>query len=458
VNRVLTAGRPGGGAATGLVTAGLATSVCIAAGAALFPLLTIALAVAAALVTVTVANLTYGVAIFTMVTFFERLPGVEGLALSRPMGFVLVISWLATLARGTRDIPLLPRDRPALAYVLVLLVGWGAISALWAADSATAISSAIRLALVVVLFFVVFTALRTPRDLMIVTWTFLAGAFLVSVVSLATGANKAGRLAAGELDPNFLAASLAAAIAVALFLLWGTSHSTTRFVLLVFMGTYAVSIVLTESRSGLVAAACAAIAAALFGGPVRARVVATVLVIAALGVGYYAVLAPSALRERVETTAGSDAREPRLDSWNIALQISEDNPVLGVGLGNFRVVEPSYLNDQINLLTARKLHQINLVAHNTYLELLSELGIVGLTLFASAAAMTLLPAVRGVRRLGLRASQAALTTRGLVVGVVALLAAYFFLSGFYAKQLWLLFGVLAAIPTVAATITRERAG
>jgi hypothetical protein len=39
--------------------------------------------------------------------------------------------------------------------------------------------------------------------------------------------------------------------------------------------------------------------------------------------------------------------------------------------------------------------------------------------------------------------------RGLIVGVVGLLAAYTFLSGQYEKQLWLLLGVLAAIPTVS---------
>ena len=44
-------------------------------------------------------------------------------------------------------------------------------------------------------------------------------------------------------------------------------------------------------------------------------------------------------------------------------------------------------------------------------------------------------------------------TRGLVVTLIVLLAAYFFVSGTYAKHLWLLFGVLAAVPNVVRSTT-----
>ena len=441
------AGRAGT-APPGLVAVGVVASAAVAVGAAFAPLLTIGFAVAAALAVVTVGNLTYGVALFTLLTFFETLPGLEGVALSRPFGLILVVSWLAALARSPKKLPLLPRDRPALAYLLVLLLGWAAMSASWAADSAVAMSSATRLALIVVLIFVVFTALRTPRDLVIVAWAFLAGAFLVSVVSIATGGNKAGRLALGELDPNFLAASLAAALSLALFLVWGTAHRGVRLLLVGFMGIYAVAIVLTQSRAALVALGVAAVAAAVFGGQFRGRVVGTIIVIAALGIGYYAIAAPSDVRARAASTV-SDGRDPRLDSWAIALRITAAHPAGGVGLGNFTVVESSYLSGQTNLFQARKLHNTPLVAHNIYLEVMSELGVVGLVLFLAVLVATIVPAVRCVEGISSRSAYAGLTTRGLIVALIVLLTAYFFVSGTYAKHLWLLLGVLAAVTTVA---------
>jgi hypothetical protein len=49
-----------------------------------------------------------------------------------------------------------------------------------------------------------------------------------------------------------------------------------------------------------------------------------------------------------------------------------------------------------------------------------------------------------------------LTVRGLVAALVTLLAAYFFVSQMYSKQLWLLLGVLAAVPTLVRAAERAR--
>jgi len=426
---------------------GVSSLACaaIAVAATLSPLLTIGAAIAVALVVLTFVNLTYGVALFVLITFFETLPGLDGVALSRPFGFLLVLSWLGALARGGRELPLLPRDRPVLAYLLVAFVAWGAVSTSWATEPALAQSGALRLGLVVILVFVVFSALRTRRDLEIVAWAYLSGAFLVSLVALATGSNKAGRLALGELDPNGLAAALAAAVMLALFLLWGTMRSAVRVLLLGFLLTYAIAIVLSESRAGLVALGIAAVVAIVVGGELRWRMLATITIVAGLGIGYYVVVAPAEIRDRAASTI-SAPREVRLDTWAIAVQMAEDNPVLGVGLGNFEVVEVGYLAGELNLFSARKIHALPLAAHNTYLEVLSELGVVGLALFAAVILAAAVPALGAIRYREVRAV-AVTTSQGLVIAFVVLLVAYFFVSGTYAKQIWLFLGVIAAVPT-----------
>jgi O-antigen ligase len=180
-----------------------------------------------------------------------------------------------------------------------------------------------------------------------------------------------------------------------------------------------------------------------------------VLIIAALGVAYYAVLAPTTFRERVTQTLVTE-RDPRLDTWSIARRVWEEHPVAGVGVGNFTVVEQAFLSDQINLYSARKLHNIDIVAHNTYLDVLTQLGLIGFALFGALLAMTIVPATRAVGRLDVDAPQVALTVRGLVAALVTLLAAYFFVSQMYSKQLWLLLGVLAAVPTLVRAAERAR--
>jgi O-antigen ligase len=91
-----------------------------------------------------------------------------------------------------------------------------------------------------------------------------------------------------------------------------------------------------------------------------------------------------------------------------------------------------------------------LVVHNTYLETFTELGVVGLALLVVTLGAALAAAGRGVRRLSRSDRQTSAIARGLIVGTVGLLVAYTFGSGEYEKQLWILLGLLAAIPAVVA--------
>jgi O-antigen ligase len=58
----------------------------------------------------------------------------------------------------------------------------------------------------------------------------------------------------------------------------------------------------------------------------------------------------------------------RLANWNVALKIIGDFPSLGVGLGNYGTVFPKYYTPDI---------QPSQFAHNTYLQIFSEVGVVG---------------------------------------------------------------------------------
>src|SRR5207248_5942461 len=122
-------------------------------------------------------RLAAGVAIFTFVIFFGQLPGVAaaGVSIVKIGGFVLVASWLLRLASRSGSLPLLVRDHPALASGLAAFFAWAVLSALWAADGGTALSTAFRLGQGILLVFVVFSALRERRDLRAVLWAYVGG-------------------------------------------------------------------------------------------------------------------------------------------------------------------------------------------------------------------------------------------------------------------------------------------
>jgi len=180
-------------------------------------------------------------------------------------------------------------------------------------------------------------------------------------------------------------------------------------------------------------------------GPLRSRAVVLVLVVCAVALGYYAEFAPATLQQRV-TQVSAQSSAGRSDEWALAFRMAQNHPFEGVGLGNFAVVEPSYTTTNIDLLKVRYALQ-NLVVHNTYLEILAELGIVGLVLFLGIVTGVFRGARQALAVLGrLGDRSTSYLVRGLVAGIAGLLTAYFFGSGEYEKTLWLLLGLLVAVP------------
>jgi exopolysaccharide production protein ExoQ len=440
----------------------VAAALVIAREAVLAPKIAIGLAVGLIVVVVATWRLVAGVAVFTVLTFPAHLPGAlgAGQTLAKPLGVVLVISWLLALTNRRARIPLLFRDEPLLSVVVIAFTVWAAASVIWASDSSVAVSNASRLVQVVILMVVSYSAVRTTRDLNILSWSFLVGAAATASYSLASGSYAHGGRLSGLFDPNFFAAELVGAILLAGFMLATTRRTWPRILLLGFLGVYAVAFVLTESRGGLIALGAGFGAAVLFGGPVRARVVASVLIVSAVAVVYYTQVAPSQLRQRI-TDISTQSSAGRTDEWQIALQIARDRPVLGVGIGNFKVVEAGYTTRNIDL--ARADFALGTLGyqqetHNTYLNLLSEIGVVGLSLFMALVALVFAVAARGVRQLSRVGDlKGELLARGLISGTIGTLAAYIFLSAQYEKQLWLLFGLLAAAGNIGRQEVKDRA-
>jgi O-antigen ligase len=409
---------------------------------------------ALALALIIFRNLLAGLVIFTILTFPEQLPGVPGVSLAKPVGALIAFVWLLTMLEH-RELPFLPRDEPLLSSFALTLLAWALISAAWATSPGTAVSSSIRLAMVMVPLFVVYTALSTPRDLRVLLWAYLLAALATSSYALITGAaSEGGRLTGGVINANFLAAELLVAMVMGAFMLGTTRSVRVRLLILSVLATSTVAFVLTQSRGGIVALAVGFVASIVVAGPLRPKVVATVFIVAALGVTYYAVLSPQNVRSRV-TSYSQQSSSGRADEWRIALRMASGHPVAGIGMGNFPVVEPNYTTENINLLKVNFALQ-RLVAHNTYLETLSELGLVGFGLLLGLIAAAYAVAIRGLKLLArLGETDSTVMARGMIAAATALLTAYFFDSAQYQKQLWLVLGILAGIGSIARTRSKR---
>jgi O-antigen ligase len=195
------------------------------------------------------------------------------------------------------------------------------------------------------------------------------------------------------------------------------------------------------------------VAAIVIGGPLRPRAIAFILVLSAVTVGYYAVVAPPQTVARVTHAGGGSGRT---DIWSVASRVAAGHPLIGVGVGNFPSVEATYAAGRVNLPQVHEIVDQRPPVHNTYLELVAELGVVGLLAFGAVVVGSLTLGARALRtfvRYGERELE--MLARGVIVAIVSLLTAFVFLSGEYEKSLWLLLGLSAALSTVARGVVRS---
>jgi tetratricopeptide (TPR) repeat protein len=86
----------------------------------------------------------------------------------------------------------------------------------------------------------------------------------------------------------------------------------------------------------------------------------------------------------------------RIFLWRSAIKMGEENPVMGVGLSNWKIMWPKYGVSGANFLSSGVMHYEH--PHNEFLLLYSETGILGLCLFLSIFIAVFLAAIKIFRK------------------------------------------------------------
>jgi O-antigen ligase len=182
-------------------------------------------------------------------------------------------------------------------------------------------------------------------------------------------------------DPNRLAMNLVLVLPMTLALAGLARRTWVKIAFGAIAGAQLVSIVLTHSRSGAVATALATTAYLLRGDLRRvARGVALALVLLA-GV---AAFAPATFWQRSASVAQlqEDASVyGRERSWRVLAVIFDERPLTGVGAGAYLEAWPKFAPLSAS---GRRL-----IAHNVFMEILGELGIIALLSFFAFVAILL---------------------------------------------------------------------
>ena len=437
---------------TGLVIAALGIGVL----AGLSPAFALAGAAGLAFVFLVASDLTVGLCLFIFFAFVEGIAaGAAGVAdFMKIFGILLGLSWLATLAFRPESRNIFLTSHPLGALFLVGFMTWAGVSLVWGENMSAGLEDLMRYGLNAALLLIAYTALSDRRRVVWVVVAFVLGAAVNAAYGVAFPPDpEAGlpvRAEGGAGTPHEFATMLAAGMLFAVSLVAVRANPLwMRALGFVMLPLGLAGIALSLSRAGLIALACALAAGIFFGGRWRGRVLALALALLTCIVGYYTVVADDAATERV-TSAGDGSGRTTL--WRVGLRIIDDNPLKGVGVGNYKdnvihyVVQPGAI--QRNDLVVDK----SLIPHNVYIHVTAELGVVGLALFVGLVAFAFFAAIRAAQNFAAENDVGMeLFARACAVTIVAISAGNFFSSQQFNKQFWFLMALAPALLTLSRT-------
>lgn len=303
------------------------------------------------------------------------IPGLGSLPVAE--GSVAVMGLALVFEGYLKRLPIVLRV-PTVRLALLLL-GLGALSVPFALWPGGALSTLITVSKLFVLCILLPLAIVSPSQLGIVTRTFvIAAALLVGGYAMESLLGLSGFAGSrGGFDRNDVA--LFGVMGIPYALAWAAEgRPKSRFFGFSASGLLVAGVIATGSRGGFLALVAVGmiflVRSGLLSAPKK-----ILLVAGALGVA--AVAGSDEFWERVTSTFTSptedynfQSREGRIEIWKRGLGYAADNPVTGVGIGNFRVAEGTALEDLgygVKWSTA----------HSSYILVVAELGIPGLLVF-----------------------------------------------------------------------------
>jgi O-antigen ligase len=368
-------------------------------------------------------------------------------SLSPLLAVVVVVFLLGRWLQGEWRVTFTPLMKWAL-----LLFAWHLLSAAWATSYDYFTLAGLYRNVLVLLVFT--WCVQTPADYVYVLIAAGAGLLLTAVLSvkgvldlLSSGLLSpemgqlhhlgTSRFSGQWLDPNILSQTIIPFV--------GLSYALVRTRLPVMIRAFAMTallagilaVLLSLSRAGMV---CLAVMLALIVVADRRRW----LILAVVGVLLVLVVMvfPVNVFGRIGTLAqgrGDASINQRTELMVAGLRMFEDSFPLGVGLGNFRTFSMDYMQDLY----------WSAIPHNTYTEILSEMGIIGMILFVGALSSVAVQLVR-VRRI--MDSENFGQNLGICMQAVfaAMLVSYMFLSMSAYAPYWMVLALLSVYPKVFA--------
>jgi O-antigen ligase len=331
----------------------------------------------------------WSILIFVFVLPWERNVAVPGGAIGTPIGVIALLLAAATIFSNGK---LSLRPPSTLLALMGLFVAWSAVSYFWSINSTATLTRTMTYAQILVMVWLIWQFFRTKEDFRKMLQAYVLGCyFAIAAVLINYLRGEGGRFYgsierfsfAGE-DPNYFALTLVLGLPMAWYLFIQERPSSLPLFNIFFLPLSLVAVGLTGSRGGTLAAI-----AALSVIPLTYWTLGfwrKVLLIVTLALAGYLtlVLVPETIFQRLISTPEDIVSEDlagRQNIWRAGVMFLLENEVrliFGTGSGTFAyAIEP--------------IHGRARTAHNAYLGVLVDNGMVGFLLFVTCFLVALIP-------------------------------------------------------------------
>lgn len=339
-----------------------------------------------------------------------------------------------------------PLNLPVLLYLL-----WIAVSAVWAANKFEALEAILFQA---ALACAAFAAINNIRNVRIFMAAMAASGSIVSVCGILQycGIDFTGQqstpLASTLGNINFTGEYLAMVIPMSVVMIFSPGKKLSKAVYSAISILMLTHLLLTKARGAWLGLATAGLIM-LFTSPVKKQLLRFLLcILIFMSAALYIIHISSDGREisaiKKEVVSGIDPRQEtilfRLLAWKSTFKMIEKNPAIGVGAGNFKITYPVYRSPEewhVSGIGTRVE-----MAHNDYLQIASELGLIGLGIF-----IWMLTVLFRVLKILLRTRS--ILAAGLLGGLVSLTVSAVFEFPFYnpatSLGFWMILGMAGAM-------------
>jgi O-antigen ligase len=356
------------------------------------------------------------------------------------LGAITGFFWLIELVHKNEKI----RVSKWPTFFSVLLVLLAALSILWAQDQSYAIKNTLSLTSLVLLFIVFQNNVKDKERLKIVFFTIFISVSVFSVYSnlsifeqgiTISGATRLTIIA--QQNPNNVAIVLGLGLLASPIVL---ANSRKKFKIIAFFCAVniAIAIIFTASRGCWVSIALALILSWLISGkkiPIKQISYLVIFLVLAIGILAYTESTKDYIINRAIKSldfAENKGGAGRVDIYLVGLEMVKDNFLFGVGSGNFQI----RYRDYIDAATPQyvRLAYENIDAHNTFLIIQAETGIIGTILFVCLLVSMFKPLL--IHKKDSLASSAITIFFFLIIFSIVL-------TTYWQPVLWIIFGLLA---------------